>query len=143
MVQLGSMPVEALTPRLWNHFENQELCDVTVVSSDKQTFRAHKIILASASRYFEALFLGAGKHLHRTSTTGTTGEDMQIQLEAVDAESLACILSAIYKGNVAVGESNVESLLLASNYLDVAPVKEACCQVRALPLVHAAMHDAF
>lgn len=127
------MPIEALTPRLWDHYSNQELCDVSVISSDRQRFRAHKIILASASRYFEALFLGAGKHLHGSSSTGTGGEEMQIQLEAVDAESLACILTSIYHGSVHVGNSNVEALLLASNYLDVAPVKAACCQVVPLP----------
>ena len=102
---------------------------MSVISSDRQRFRAHKIILASASRYFEALFLGAGKHLHGTSSTGVDGDEMQIQLEAVDAESLACILSSIYHGIVDVGEGNVEALLLASNYLDVAAVKAACCQV--------------
>ncbi len=126
---MESLAIDALSPGLWAHYQSQELCDVSIISSDGQRFRAHKIILASASRYFEAHFLGAGKHLHGTSMRRPAGSEMEIQLEAVDAESLAAILASIYHGEVGVGEGNVDALLLASNYLDVAPVKAACCQV--------------
>ncbi|CAL8462207.1 g1738 [Coccomyxa elongata] len=125
---MATVAIDALSPGLWAHYQSQELCDVSIISSDGQRFRAHKIILASASRYFEALFLGAGKHLHATSITRPAGSEMEIQLEAIDAESLAAILASIYHGEVSVEEGNVEALLLASNYLDVAPVKAACCQ---------------
>ncbi|KAK9906356.1 hypothetical protein WJX75_000482 [Coccomyxa subellipsoidea] len=92
----------------------------------------------------------ARKLAKKQGKAGTFVPKRNIQLEAVDAESLACILTSIYHGSVNVGNSNVEALLLASNYLDVAPVKAACCQflkanLRASSCLHtlalAAMYD--
>ena len=130
MAQLfNTLPADDLTPQLPELWQQEELCDVTLVSADKQRFRAHKIILASASRYFKALFVGAGKHLRENATRTTDSNDMVIELEAVDADSLGSVLTSIYQKNVEITPENVEGLLSASNYLDVAPIRQACCQV--------------
>ena len=127
-------PLEDLTPELPELWEQQELCDVTLVSAEGQHFRAHKIILAAASRYFQALFVGGGKHLLEGSRAGQ-GEP-SIELEAIDAASLAGVLRSIYHKRVAVDADSVQGLLLAANYLDVAAVREACCQVRGYGCMH-------
>lgn len=132
MAQVGSgSSDDDLTPQLPELWQQQELCDVTLISADKQQFRAHKIILAASSRYFQALFVGAGKHLRESKARDTDSEDIVIELEAVDASSLGSILTSIYRKRVHVTSENVESLLSASNYLDVAPVRQACCQASA------------
>jgi hypothetical protein len=122
--------VDDLIPQLPDLWQHQELCDVTLISADKHTFRAHKIILASASRYFQALFVGAGKHLRESTDSAS---ETRIELENVDAVSLGDILACIYQKKVRVTPENVVGLLSASNYLDVEPVRQACCQVSESP----------
>ena len=112
-------------PQLW---EQQELCDVTLLSADKQAFRAHKIILAGASRYFQALFVGGGRHLLESSRGGP--EETSVELEAIDSNSLTAVLESIYYKRIDVSHENVYGLLMAANYLDVPKLQQACCQVR-------------
>ena len=112
-------------PQLW---EQQELCDVTLLSADKQAFRAHKIILAGASRYFQALFVGGGRHLLESTRGGA--EETSVELEAIDSDSLTAVLESIYRKRINVHKENVHGLLMAANYLDVPKLQQACCQVR-------------
>ena len=140
-------PLEDLTPELPELWNQQELCDVTLVSAEGQRFRAHKIILAAASRYFQALFVGGGKHLLEGSREGQ-GETT-VELEGIDAASLAGVLRSIYHKRAIVDADSVQGLLLAANYLDIAAVRDACCQVgavvsvlSALPAMHRAVQNA-
>ena len=118
-----------LTPELPELWRQGELCDVTLVSAQGQVFRAHKIILAAASRYFQALFVGGGKHLLEGSRAG--GNETRVQLDAIDSASLATVLRCIYDKQVDMDADSVQGLLLAANYLDVPAVRDACCQVSA------------
>lgn len=79
--------------RLW---KNSELCDCILVSSQQDSFPAHKVVLAAASQYFKVLFLGAGQHMLSSMAKGDQGTDV-VQLDVpVDSNSVELVLQAIY-----------------------------------------------
>ena len=119
-----------LTPSLQSLWKEGQLCDLTLVSSDNQTFDAHKIILAAASGYFRALFVGAGRHLRESFDQDRSPNEQTIRLPAVSGDSLRSVLEIIYNKQLDISDVNVEDLLAASNYLDIPVIREACCQVR-------------
>jgi hypothetical protein len=126
---MASSQQQDLTPELPELWRQGELCDVTLVSAQGQAFRAHKIILAAASRYFQALFVGGGKHLLEGSRAGK--DETRVELEAIDSASLASVLRCIYDKQLDLDADSVQGLLLAANYLDVPAVRDACCQASA------------
>jgi len=117
-----------LTPSLQRLWKEGQLCDTTLVSSDSQIFEAHKIILAAASGYFRALFVGAGRHL-RESFDQARSDTQSIRLPAVSGDSLRSVLEVLYNKDLNISEANVQNLLSASNYLDIPVIREACCEV--------------
>ena len=119
-----------LTPSLQSLWKEGQLCDLTLISSDNQIFEAHKIILAAASGYFRALFVGAGRHL-RESFDKARSDTQSIRLPAVSGDSLRSVLEVLYNKDLNISEANVENLLSASNYLDIPVIREACCEVRS------------
>ena len=118
-----------LTPSLQSLWKEGQLCDLTLVSSDSQTFEAHRIILAAASGYFRALFVGAGRHLRESFDRDRSANEQIIRLPAVSGDSLRSVLEIIYNKQISISDENVEDLLAASNYLDIPVIREACCQV--------------
>ncbi len=119
-----------LTPALESLWKEGELSDVVLVSKDAETFKAHKIILAAASGYFRALFIGAGRHLRESQDFSTATDEQKIRLPALSGKSLRSLLEIIYKcKSFTILEENVEDLLTASNYLDIPAIREACCEV--------------
>ena len=118
-----------LTPSLQSLWEEGQLCDLTLISKDDQTFEAHKIILAAASGYFRALFVGAGRHLRESFDRDRSANEQIIRLPAVSGDSLRSVLEIIYNKQISISDENVEDLLAASNYLDIPVIREACCEV--------------
>jgi hypothetical protein len=118
-----------LTPSLQSLWKEGQLCDLKLISEDNQTFEAHKIILAAASGYFRALFVGAGRHLRESFDHDTAPEEQTIRLPAVSGESLRSVLEVIYEKRLNIHDGNVEDLLTASNYLDIPVIRNACCEV--------------
>lgn len=59
---------------------DETLCDVVLVPGDSdETFRVHRVIMASSSDYFKAMFTGGGNHrshsvVEMTVTTLNTGQ---------------------------------------------------------------------
>ncbi|KAK9842586.1 hypothetical protein WJX81_007541 [Elliptochloris bilobata] len=104
-----------------------DLCDVCLVAADGHCVRAHRIVLASASTYFQALLLGAGAQCAppKLSDDGLP----KYTFEHIDHASLLAVLRVVYEGSgVELTADNVCALLHAANYLDIDVVREACCQ---------------
>lgn len=120
------------------------------------------IVLAAASGFFRALFTGAWQPDGlQPPTPGPPGAGRgagaglpRWRLSGVDGGALQLLLHAVYSRRLpltgdACGEE-VAALLAASNYLEVLPVKEACCallrshlslETAAQTLALAAAHD--
>jgi hypothetical protein len=96
---------------------NTQLCDVTLVAGEKK-IRAHRVIMAGFSDYFDAMF------------NGDLAETIQeeIHIRNVDADALAAIVDYAYTGKLEICVDNVENLLTVACLLQVDNVKEKCCE---------------
>ncbi|XP_076065534.1 kelch-like protein 24 isoform X2 [Oratosquilla oratoria] len=98
--------------RLQGHF-----CDVTLCV-DGQNFPVHRAVLASFSPYFRAMFL----------SSLAESQQEHITLSGVDANMVGLLLEYAYTSRITITKNNVQNLLSASNLLEVATVREACCR---------------
>ncbi|KAL4856881.1 Kelch-like protein 10 [Chlorella vulgaris] len=117
--------------QLYSLWLDAALCDCILAANDGTTQSAHKVVLAACSPFFKALFTGAWRDQEQQQQSPTSGLP-RWSLRGVDGASLHLLLHAIYSKRLPVtGESaadDVALLLAASNYLEVLPVKAACCQ---------------
>lgn len=96
--------------------QNQILCDVQLIVAG-EIFHAHKIVLASASPYFKAMF-----------TSGMKESDMsKITLQGVCPNTMGFLLYFIYSSEIRINEMNVCQLLPAATMFQINHVIEACC----------------
>ena len=77
------------------------LCDVVLQSGEGHQLKAHKIILASMSPFFHAMFNGAGSEMVESQHRLPTGESL-VTLRDVTADGLHAVLNAIYTGSIEV-----------------------------------------
>ncbi|KAL9915483.1 kelch-like protein 17 isoform X1 [Glossina fuscipes] len=96
---------------------NVQLCDVTLEVGG-ETIHAHKVILASVSPYFYAMF--NDDMLERTQGI--------VRLHDIDLLALKHLIDYIYTGEITITEQNVQTLLPASSLLQMHSVREACCK---------------
>ena len=111
-----SHPAQVLTGL--NHLRNsQHFCDV-VLTAGGQEFNCHKIVLASFSPYFHAMF------------TGNLVESTQqrITINDIEGSIMEFLVNYAYTSEIMINKQNVQALLSASNLLEILPVKEACGQ---------------
>ena len=94
-----------------------QLCDV-VLRIGIDSIPAHRVVLASVSPYFYAMF----------------NDDMveklqqEVTLHDVDAAALQQLVEYSYTGEILITEDNVQVLLPASSLLQISSVREACCK---------------
>ena len=101
-----------------NRLRRQEaLCDVILVVGGMR-ISAHKVVLAAASPYFEAMF---------TAGMLESRENL-IELHDIDALSVQSIVDFMYTSKIDISEDNVQALLPASTVIQVEPVRAECCR---------------
>lgn len=96
-------------------FRQNLLCDVTLVAESME-IQAHKMVLASCSPYFYAMFTGFEE-----------SRQDRITLQGVDFNALQLLIDYVYTSLVDVTEENVQVLLTAANLLQLTDVRDACC----------------
>lgn len=92
-----------------------QLCDVVLVA-DSMEVPAHKMVLASCSPYFHAMF-----------TSFEESRQDRIVLQGIDGSALQLLIDYVYTAEVLVTEENVQVLLPAANLLQLTDVRDACC----------------
>ncbi|XP_063588131.1 ring canal kelch homolog [Penaeus indicus] len=92
-----------------------QLCDVVLVA-DSVEVPAHKMVLASCSPYFHAMF-----------TSFEESRQDRIVLQDIDGSALQLLIDYVYTAEVLVTEENVQVLLPAANLLQLTDVRDACC----------------
>ncbi|XP_053674877.1 ring canal kelch homolog [Anopheles nili] len=95
--------------------EQNMLCDVVLVAEGIE-IPAHKMVLASCSQYFYAMFTGFEE-----------SRQDRITLQGVDPRALQLLIEYVYRAVVEVTEENVQILLTAANLLQLTDVRDACC----------------
>ncbi|MEE6492434.1 hypothetical protein FKM82_016577 [Ascaphus truei] len=96
--------------------QHQELCDIVLQVGDVK-IHAHKVVLASVSPYFKAMFTG----------NLSEKENSQVEFQCVDEAALQAIIEYAYTGTVFISQETVESLLPAANLLQIKLVLKECC----------------
>ncbi|XP_030835316.1 kelch-like protein 3 isoform X2 [Strongylocentrotus purpuratus] len=100
-----------------NVFRKQNiLCDV-ILEAEGVEIPAHRIVLASCSQYFSAMF---------TSELSESRAE-KIILQEVDGRALSLLIDFVYTSEVQVTEENVQTLLPAASLLQLNDVRDACC----------------
>ncbi|KAJ8337221.1 hypothetical protein SKAU_G00384410 [Synaphobranchus kaupii] len=92
------------------------LCDVDIVLvRQKNTFQAHKGVLAAYSQFFHSLFT-QNKRLQR----------VELSLESLTAQGLQQILNFIYTSKLLVNGCNVQDVLNAAAVLQMSDIAGSC-----------------
>ena len=90
--------------------------DVVLSTEEGEQFSAHRLVLASVSSYFRAMFLTDMKESHETNIT----------IRGVESQSLGLLIDFAYTSSLRVTFSNVHSLLSAASLLQFLTVENAC-----------------
>ena len=94
---------------IYGFYKEQRYCDVTLKISDEQKILVHRVVLASASRYFDSLF--GSKFLEANND--------EVELRSFDGSIMNCLIDFAYTGNICIDAENVYALLHAANCLAV------------------------
>ncbi|XP_031627071.1 ring canal kelch homolog isoform X2 [Contarinia nasturtii] len=104
--------------------KNSLFCDVTLIAENME-IPAHKMVLASCSPYFYAMFSG---------TDFEESHQDKIHVHGVDYHALQLLVEYVYTSYVGVTEDNVQTLLTAANLLQLTDVQQACCDYLQMEL---------
>ncbi|KAK3091829.1 hypothetical protein FSP39_022975 [Pinctada imbricata] len=101
---------------LQNLRQKEKFCDITICVEGREIV-AHKCVLASFSSYFHAMF------------GGNLAESQQnkVTLNGIEAAMVELLINYAYTSEITISRQNVQSLLSASNLLEILSVKNACC----------------
>ena len=91
-------------------------CDVILSTEDGHEFQAHRLVLASSSAYFRAMFL----------TDMKESQQKRITIRGVSSNSLRALIEYTYSSKIRVCVDNVENILSAASMLQFIRVEEAC-----------------
>ena len=97
--------------------KSEKLCDV-VLDVEGQRVPAHRIVLASLSAYFRAMF------------TGEMAESKQrvVTINGVPGSALKSLVEYAYTATIDISEENVQSILPTASVLQFGEVKRACSE---------------
>ncbi|XP_049607905.1 zinc finger and BTB domain-containing protein 12 [Syngnathus scovelli] len=91
----------------------QHFCDVTILSSNNQTFRGHKVVLAACSPFLRDQFL-----LNPSS---------KLQVSMLHSSSVMCdLLQSCYTGVLQFKPEEIVNYLTAASYLQMEYIVERC-----------------
>ena len=97
--------------------ERGDLCDVTLVHvASSREIRAHKVVLAACSPYFESMFIG------EFAEPG----DIPIEVEEIEENALELLVDFAYTSRIKLTDQNVYTLFEASDLLQFMGVRNAC-----------------
>ncbi|XP_068130543.1 kelch-like protein diablo [Hyperolius riggenbachi] len=100
---------------LRDFYFTETLCDVTILTEGR-TFLCHRVVLASVSPYFRAMF----------TTCMVESQQGEVSLLDVSSSTIETILHFIYTGEAAITLGNVEALFTVSSRLQITDMQEQC-----------------
>jgi len=82
-------------------FRRKAFCDIKLETDDGSIIFAHKVLLASASPYFRAMFKNCAEK----------NKDLVV-IKQVDSTTLQLLVDLIYTGKIVITEKNVQVIIL-------------------------------
>ena len=104
--------------------KDEKLCDIQL-SVGESSLKSHRVVLAAASSYFNAMFTGDLKESRQE----------KVVLFGVEFSALEDLVNFCYTGRIEINVDNVQNLLSASSLLQLASVKQACVE-----FLHSVLH---
>ncbi|EDO29422.1 predicted protein [Nematostella vectensis] len=95
----------------------KQLCDVTLCVDERQIV-AHRLVLASFSSYFQAMFTGGLVESFEDSVT----------LRDVDSGAVELLVDFAYTGKLDITTENVQSIMYASSLFQLNAIQKACSE---------------
>ena len=92
-----------------------DLCDVTLLANTEE-IRAHKVVLAACSQYFEQMFIGEFAE----------PDNEPIFIEEVEEDALIALVDFAYTSRIKLTDHNIYSVFEAADLLQFSGVKGAC-----------------
>lgn len=89
--------------------------DIEIIVQDK-SFRCHKVMLASVSQYFDAMFLSGMRECY----------DGIVRLQGIESSIFVDILDFVYSGKLNICTENAEALLRASTMFQIKLLHQKC-----------------
>ena len=97
--------------------KNGDFCDITLlIGPDKHPIKAHRLILASASEYFRAMFTAELKE----------GGQSEVVLPNIDLATMKSLMDFVYTGKLKVSNENIEKIVTAANFFGLSKIVEKC-----------------
>ncbi|XP_031755222.1 actin-binding protein IPP isoform X2 [Xenopus tropicalis] len=93
----------------------EELCDTTVVTESRR-FLCHRVVLASVSPYFRAMF----------SSSMREAERGEVVLPDIPPSIMQTVLNFIYTGEATINMDTVQELFTVSSRLQISPLQHLC-----------------
>lgn len=113
--QINTEYAVSLLEQLKLFYEQQLFTDIVLIVEGTE-FPCHKMVLATCSSYFRAMFMSGLSESKQT----------HVHLRNVDAAALQMIITYAYTGNLAVNDSTVEQLYETACFLQVEDVLQRC-----------------
>lgn len=114
---------QAQRRKLFELFEACVLTDVVLVVQE-QVIAAHRVILATASPFFHALFTSGMKE----------SREHRIELNEIHAPAFQELLKYMYLGQLHITGETILAILHTANQLEMSEVVEICCKQLMLEL---------
>ena len=100
-----------------------QMIDVTIIVGEKQhKIEAHKLVLASTIPYFHAMFT------HDMMESKQNEIVLDEHGGTIDANAFEALINFAYSGKVTISTSNVQSLMMTANFLQLSRVRDACAE---------------
>ncbi len=99
------------------------LCDITVSASCGDV-KAHRIVLAASSTYFESMLIGEN----------ALPEGELLYIEEIDEGTLPLLVDFAYTSRIKITDRNIYSIFEAADVLGFSGVKGACCKFLKLQM---------
>ncbi len=87
-----------------------------MIGPEKHPIKAHRVILASASDFFKAMF----------TTDLKEGTQSEIELPKTDIATMKALIEFAYTGKIQVTESNIENIITAANFYGMSTLVQKC-----------------
>ena len=92
--------------------KNEELLDITLITEDRVFIKAHKVVLAASSVFFQEI------------VKMIPGDNSHLYLNGVNSKNLSILLDYIYCGETSASQDDLGSLLDAAKILKVEGLTE-------------------